>query len=233
MIRRNLVLPFLFIQASVARIFGAALLLGCLGMASVTQATVINVANPANFLAGATVTVATPGISGFGPFTGNPETIVDNLAAGTNQDDDFIFNNGGANNIFSVSGFGAKGGLVDLRFFIAPEDPQRVPSSVAAYSSTANQTSVNVSDYTLLGSTPVSGPYTPYDPADTTGSHRGYFNMLVNLPAATQSILIDFTASQTGVRIYELQAVPVPEPASIALCSIGALGLLVAARRKA
>jgi hypothetical protein len=221
-----------------------------LAIGSYSSADLINVANPNNVLqtssvsgasppAGETVYASDSGLSG-GPF-GPAPTMVDNEAADHTQDSGFLFTNAPsvANpNSAAFTGFSAPNGFSDVRFFLAPQDAQRVPASISVYASTtafASQASaLNTANYTLLGTFLASSfTYTSYDPGETPSQHRDYADLPVSAPAGTTSLLLVVPQDQpgnAGTRFYEVQAL-VPEPASAGVIAIGVLGLLARRRR--
>jgi len=183
-----------------------------LGAASVSHATLINVADPANILPGVgrTITVSSvvtvPGLD-------VPAGMIDNLTAASDQDASFLFGQSDSPNRLSIGGFSSLYQIEKFRIYTAA-DPTREPTSISVRSSTSLVSTLNSGDYeTNLGTFPFTIPITltPYD----TG--RGYFDLTLAVPApiGTQSLFMSMIAPTSGIRIYELQAL-VPEPTGAA-----------------
>ena len=190
------------------------------GIATSVPAALLNVSNPANILPGPGRTVT---VSSAHPTFGNQNAVIDNLAPDAAEDASFLFAQTSPD-LISIAGF--NGRFEFIRIFTAA-DPTREPTSVSVRSSTSVVTTLNSGDYeTDLGTVPFTLPITlvPY-----AGSGRGYFDVLLPTaaPAGTQSLFMSMTAPTSGIRLYEVQAMP--EPAS-ALLVVG-LGLGLGLRR--
>lgn len=106
-------------------------------------------------------------------------------------------------------------------------DPNRVPAQVTIRSSRSDMTSLAPASFeTALGSV-----------ANLFFNADGYVDISVIAPAGTQSLFLEFggvdaLGQSYGVRISEVQAFMVPEPATLVLAAGGLIGLLVYAWRQ-
>jgi hypothetical protein len=182
----------------------------------------IDVSNLANVLAGPGRTIVVSSAfggdetSGFGMKSG----LIDNLAASSTEDGPFLFNQADSPNKLSISGFTTPSPVGTFRIFTAA-DNTREPTQIIVKSSASLVSTLNAADYgTSLGTFNFSQPPTgviPMTSYDT--STRGYFDLVLSSPmaAGTQSIYLEMTAPTSGIRIYELQALQLPEPTSLSL----------------
>ena len=201
------------------------------GAGSLSHATLLNVADPANVLPGPgrTITVssvvAVPGLD-------VPAGMIDNLTAMGDQDASFLFGQLDSPNRLSISGFGGSLYRIEKFRIYTAADPTREPTSIAVRSSTSLVNTLTSGSYeTDLGTFPFTLPIalTSYD------AGRGYFDLTLAVPApiGTQSLFMSMVAPTSGIRIYELQAL-VPEPTSAAAVIVLACGSLLRRRwRKA
>jgi len=212
---------------------------------SVTSAHAQNVGD-ANILNGATVTA----ISTFGNAAFNSAHIVDGTVAS------HVFADGQGNDQdYAISGFSAPGGIPSLRFFDEPEFSERIAIDVTVWyspndysgqsaafqldqnnylggifydlPSTAVVNDLTTEDYFQIPTSPLEYS-SPFGGTSLRAIH--YADIAVNLPAGTQSILLQTTPSSIftgqGAGLTEIQAVP--EPTSMALllgAGMVALGL--------
>jgi hypothetical protein len=189
----------------------------------------------ANLLNGATVTA----ISTFGNPAFNAAHITDGTVAS------HVFADGQGNDQdYAISGFSAPGGIPTLRFFDEPQFSERIAIDVTVWYS-PNDYSGQSAAYQLDQANYLGGvfydlpsiavvndlgtedyfqiPTNPLQFSTTFGSPSAraihYADIAVNLPAGTQSILLQTTPSSIftgqGAGLTEIQAVP--EPTSMAL----------------
>ncbi len=168
-----------------------------------------------------------------------------------NGDTQFFFADAftGSPEILSLSGFNATAGISTLRFYGQQEfEIRRVPLTVTIYTSAFTLTgtaSLTESNYTLLGTyalpatLDVPNNHAYYTTGtDSTGGDGNYgkYDDLTNLgiAAGTKSILFDFGVETQGGRgLSEIEGfAAVPEPSTYALMGVGALALIVLARRQ-
>ena len=216
-----------------------------IALMSVTSADAQQVGD-ANILNGATATA----ISTFGNAAFNAANIVDGTVAS------HVFADGQGNDQdYAISGFNSSIGTI--RFFDEPEFSERIAIDVTVWYS-PNDYSGQSAAFQLDQNNYLGGVFydlpsiavvndlatedyfqIPTDPEEFSSPFGGtsaraihYADIAVNLPAGTQSILLQTTPSSIftgqGAGLTEIQAFPVPEPTSMALllgAGVAALGL--------
>lgn len=139
---------------------------------------------------------------------------------------------GGSDNDWRMAIHGFNSEINKIRIWRDWTDANRLPSRVVIKSSVNDKASLVANDYeTLLTSTVVT--------LSPDAFAEGYVTINVNAPAGTKSLFLDFgnvdsNGNAYGVRVAEVQAFAVPEPASITMAPIaggGADRLPVAAAR--
>jgi hypothetical protein len=196
--------------------------------ASVTDVNIFNTGTSS-----ATVSTSTPYSTASFPLSG-----VDDLS-GTNNENQFFFEDGGPENILTLSNFSDPTGINTIRIYDAQEyELGRVATSVTIYTSTINQTSITPGDFTLLGTYDLPiGTNGFYVTGEDSAGANSYYSMYddvtgLNIAPGTESILFDFGhAGNIGVGVTEIQGFEVPEPSTYALM-FGAVAMLALAIRR-
>jgi hypothetical protein len=184
-------------------------------------------------------------IQGFGPAIGDVNVLQGKavVASNTYWTESGVFNASfatdgtGNQQVFADFGddqrmvvHGINSGFNTLRLWRDPEAP-RVPARALIKSSTTDTSSLDASFYDM----------TLTNLSSLAFNEAGYVDILVNAPAGTQSLYLDFGVSDSlggeghGVRVVELQAfnlAGVPEPSSLAILSCGLVGLVAYGWRK-
>jgi hypothetical protein len=205
----------------------------CGAMMLANRAMAVPMVSDANLLSGLAATASNVNVSGFfddgsGTVDYGPQNATNGTGGGAGKD--FVFPQGNAEQLVALTGFNSALGFVRVW-----SSSDLAPSHITIYSSTTSQTSLSSSNYSLIVPTT-----TPVWTAGT-GASAGleYITFPVTAAAGTQSLLFDFGTTNSGnpqipgfVRIAELQALPTPEPASLVLSGLGAIGLLAVVRRR-
>ena len=182
----------------------------------------VDVSTPGNLLA---LTPASDLDSSSVSYTGGGnENSVNNLVNTATVDDGLTFDDTDTNQRLAITGF--NDALRRIRLFSDPADTGRVLSSLTVYYSTLSTTSLTSSDSNYTGAN--GGVLVPTMALSSAsfnnpvpGANASYLDLVVNSPAGTQTLLFELgPANGVGDRVSEVQAFPVPEPASLAALSI-------------
>ena len=214
------------------RVIGrAAAILSVLLTAPIASATLTNVGQPGNVLAGSVVASSSSISLSF-----LPTAAVDNqvrFCCAADQDHGLIFDNSDSSQRLGMTG--TYGAIQQIRVWTLNNIiDARIPSSVTIRSSINSLSGVQLvttgSFEKLLGTFPLgTSAFTGTAPnTDIT-----FATIAVNAPAGTQSLFYDFggVADGKGERIAEIQAF-VPEPTSFALGSVALMALVACRRRR-